>query len=279
MLKAIDKKGISNYNVHVQIALEEIMKTLLVLLDGMRPDGMLKCGNPYVRELLNRSAHTLSAQTVFPSVTLPCHFSLFLSVDPQRHGITTNTYTPQVRPIDGIFEQLHRCGKTSAFFYTWGELRDLSHPATIDHIDFRSGYTFGYEEAQLKLLSEAKAHIKESSPDFVFYYNGMPDEVGHKCGWMSDEYLDALNKGFDWLRELTDTAGEEYVTIVLADHGGHDRVHGTTQPEDMTIPVMICGKGIENGELTGVSIIDIAPTIAKILDIPAVPDWEGKSLV
>lgn len=255
------------------------MKVMLVLLDGMRPDGMKKCSNPYVDELLGKSAYTLNAETVFPSVTLPCHFSLFLSVKPDRHGTITNTYAPQVRPIDGIFEQLHKFDKTTAFFYTWGELRDLSHPDTIDHISFRSGHTFGYPEAQTELLFEAKEHLQKYSPDFLFYYNGLPDEVGHKSGWMSDEYLSAVNTGFDWLRELIECAGDEYITIVLADHGGHDRVHGTTNPEDMTIPMIITGKGIDNKEMSDVSILDVAPTVTKILGLPSVSDWEGRSLI
>lgn len=65
-----------------------------------------------------------------------------------------------------------------------------------------------------------------------------------------------------------------------ADHGGHDRTHGTDSPEDMTIPFIIKGKDFKAGEkLENVSIKDIAPTAAKLLDI--VPDqaWEGKSLV
>ena len=255
------------------------MKVLLVLLDGMRPDGMMNCNNSYVNELLNKSAYTLNAETVFPSVTLPCHFSLFLSVKPDRHGLITNTYVPQVRPIDGIFEQLHKFEKSTAFFYTWGELRDLSHPDTIDHICFRSGYRFGYPEAQGDLLCEAKEHLSKYSPDFLFYYNGLPDEIGHKFGWMGKEYLDAVNIGFDWLKELIECAGDEYVTIVLADHGGHDRVHGTTSLEDMTIPMVITGKGIEKREIMSASILDVAPTIAKILGVPAVSDWEGSPLV
>ena len=44
-----------------------------------------------------------------PSVTLPCHMSLFHSVDPDRHGITTNGYVPQVRPIKGMFDQFVDC--------------------------------------------------------------------------------------------------------------------------------------------------------------------------
>ena len=74
-------------------------KVVLILLDGMRPDAL--DGIPLVEELRKTASYTLDAETVFPSVTLPCHMSLFHSVDPSRHGILSNTYTPQVRPIDG----------------------------------------------------------------------------------------------------------------------------------------------------------------------------------
>ena len=106
-------------------------KIVLALVDGMRPDGMLNCGNAFAREFVNISAHSMEAQTVAPSVTLPCHMSLFHSVDPDRHGILTNTYVPQVRPVRGLFDQLDMFGKKCAFFYTWEELRDLSRP---DHL-------------------------------------------------------------------------------------------------------------------------------------------------
>ena len=33
-----------------------------------------------------------------------------------------------------------------------------------------------------------------------------------------------------------------------ADHGGHDRTHGTDSPEDMTIPFIIKGKNFKVGE-------------------------------
>ena len=105
-------------------------KVQLILVDGMRPDSLEACGNPYVKTLLENSLYTLDAKTVMPSVTLPCHMSLFHSVDPARHGITTNTYMPQVRPIDGLVERLKgkaKCG----MFYNWEELRDLTRPGSL----------------------------------------------------------------------------------------------------------------------------------------------------
>ena len=64
------------------------MKVLLILADGMRPDALANL--PQVEEMKKKAAYTLKADTVFPSVTLPCHMSLFHSVPPMRHGTTTN---------------------------------------------------------------------------------------------------------------------------------------------------------------------------------------------
>ena len=68
-------------------------KVILISIDGMRPDGLIKCNNPYVDELKKMASYTFDARTVFPSVTLPCHMSMFHSVPPERHGTTTNIYT------------------------------------------------------------------------------------------------------------------------------------------------------------------------------------------
>lgn len=92
------------------------MKVLLVLADGMRPDAMKNIDE--AKELMKKSAYTLDGKTVFPSITLPCHMSLFHSVDPMRHGTTTNIYTPQVRPINGLCEELKKMVKHVLSFMT-----------------------------------------------------------------------------------------------------------------------------------------------------------------
>ena len=51
-------------------------------------------------------------------------------------------------------------------------------------------------------------------------------------------------------------------------------------PEDMIIPFMAIGSCfLGKGELTGVSIKDIAPTIVSILGVPPDAEWEGKNLI
>ena len=87
------------------------MKVLLILSDGMRPDGL--DAHPAAARLMREGSYTLRARTVMPSVTLPCHMSLFHSVDPGRHGILTNTYVPQVRPVTGCL--LYTSGRKRCF--------------------------------------------------------------------------------------------------------------------------------------------------------------------
>jgi phosphopentomutase len=68
--------------------------------------------------------------------------------------------------------------------------------------------------------------------------------------------------------------------FITADHGGHDRTHGTEMPEDMTISMIAIGPDFAPGSsLDGANIKDIAPTVAKLLGVEPDEDWEGKSLL
>lgn len=251
-------------------------KVILVLADGMRPDALAACGNSYVNELLSKSIYTLRGTTVMPSVTLPCHMSLFHSVTPDRHGILTNTYVPQVRPVRGLFETLRAGGKKCAMFYNWDELRDLSRPEGLAYSLFVSGHVYPYAETNHRLTDECIRYVSSDIPDFVFLYLGLTDYSGHNFGWMGEDYLKAVSDSLDDIRRLADTLDDEYTLIVTADHGGHGRSHGSDCAEDMTIPVIFRNNAFTSSDAGDVNIIDIAPTVASMLGVPADPEWEGK---
>ena len=254
-------------------------KVILISIDGMRPDGLLQCGNPYVEVLKEKASYTLTARTVVPSVTLPCHMSLFHSVPPERHGTATNDYMPQVRPIKGLFEQLAGADKGCAMYYGWEPLRDVSRPGSLRAAEYINAYSFEYTDGML--TDRALRYIKAASPDFVFLYMVETDEKGgHDSGWMSEVYLDYISRAIDNVKRVIEETDGEYTVIVTADHGGHDRTHGTEAAEDMTIPMIFYGQQFTAGkELFGVSILDVAPTIAKIMGVKASVEWEGKSLL
>ncbi len=254
------------------------MKVILILVDGMRPDSITNVAT--AQKIIGKSACAMNAQTVYPSVTLPCHISLFHSVTPQRHGTTTNTYMPQVRPVNGLCEVLRQADKNCAIFYNWEEIRDVSRPNSLTHSCFYAGRRFGYKEAGEMLTDELIRYLKNNETDFTFLYFGYSDFSGHKYGWMSDEFMDSIHNCWDNIEKITDSLGDEYTYIITADHGGHDRTHGTDMPEDMLIPIIANGSSFKAGEtFDNANIMDIAPTVTKLLGVEPDEEWEGKSLI
>ena len=250
-------------------------KVILILVDGMRPDSLQTCGNAHEGRLLRTAVSSMEVRTVFPSVTLPCHISLFHSVPPQRHGILSNTYLPQVRPLPGLAEQLKAAGKKVAFFYNWEELRDLSRPGILAHSVFLS---LDLGNTDRKLTDRAVAYLKSDAPDFLFLYLGITDETGHRYGWMGKEYLNAVSAAWDCIADVCKAAGEDYSLLITADHGGHDRTHGSVDREDMTIPLIIQSR-VPTVIPPDATILDIAPTIAALMGVRPAPEWEGRSLL
>ena len=254
-------------------------KVILISIDGMRPDGFLGCKNPLVETLLRASTHSMTASSQDPAVTLPCHMSMFLSVPPERHGIITNTYVPPVRPVAGLFEVLKSAGAKSGMFYGWEELRDVSRPGSLDRAEYIEAYSA--ESTDTLLTDRAISYIQEERPDFVFLDLVETDtKGGHDAGWMTDTYLHYVSVAVDCAKKVVDEAGDDYTVIITADHGGHGRGHGADIPEDMIIPMLFIGRGFERGrEISNIGLLDIAPTIARIMgaDIPS--QWEGRPLI
>lgn len=253
-------------------------KVILILADGMRPDAMTACGHPFVKQMMEEATYAMDAQTVMPSVTLPCHMSLFHSVDPGRHGTTTNIHMPQVRPIDGLADVLGRAKRKCGFFYTWEELRDIARPGKWDAVEFLN--CSRYPNSNQLITPRAIRYIEEQSPDFVFLYLADTDNTGHAYGWMGAEYMQDAYDAMECVKQVYDRFGKDYTLIFLADHGGHDRTHGTNLPEDMNIPLFFMGNCFEKGRvLPEASIKDVAPTVAALLGVDPAEEWEGTSRV
>lgn len=254
-------------------------KAIVILVDGMASYAVKACKHPFISELLEDSMANLYSTTVMPSVTLPCHMSLFQSVPPQRHGILTNTYVPPVRPIDGLMDQLKKFDKVTGSFYNWEELRDLSRPGSINYSCYISQYTFS--DSDSLLTDRAIQFINKYTPDFVFLYLGETDETGHNYGWGSDEYNDKLYHAWDCIEKVYRTAKNTYNLIVTADHGGHDRGHGSQDLKDMQIPIVVSGVSAKeaSAKIKTASIMDIAPTVTAFLGVESNKYWQGQSLI
>jgi predicted AlkP superfamily pyrophosphatase or phosphodiesterase len=255
-------------------------KTILILIDGMRPDALQTAHTPTMDRIMQAGFYHLSAQTVMPSVTLPCHMSLFHSVTPARHGITSNTYTPMARPIRGLFDVLSQTGFSTASFYNWEPLRDLSLPGSLTASLLLNSERSPELATDQHLTALTVQWLRQHPMDFTFVYLGNTDTAGHQHGWMSAPYLQAIEAADACIAPLVDALGDEVNVFVTADHGGHEQHHGTDSPQDLTIPILGAGPAIPALEelTTPSSILDIAPTILALFGEKTPQEWAGKAL-
>ena len=249
---------------------------VFVMIDGLRPDALAVTQCPHLKSVIARGASTLRARSSFPPITLPCHTSIFHSVPSSRHGIVNNDWLPMSRPLPGLFEQIKAAGMRSAAFYNWEQLRDVSRPGSLTYSYYCD--TSHDPDGDDVTVDVAVRVLTRDPYDFAFVYMGNVDNAGHDYGWMSDGYLAQAERADRALGTLLAALPIETPLLLQADHGGHDKNHGQDIPEDMTIPWMAAGPGIRRGyTISGaVSLLDTAPTLARLLGIAPHAEWEGR---
>jgi len=256
-------------------------KLILTIFDGCRPDALALAHTPTTDRLWQTGAYTWTAQTVAPSFTLPTHMSMFRGVAPQKHGVLDNVYRPSAGAFPSVLDIARQNGRTTAMFYSWEQLRDLSAHGSLTVSYCRDGYvTAGVDHI---IAEQAARVIVSEQPDLAVVYLCESDLVGHKAGWMSPAYIKSIENMDNALGQLVEDLEQtgvlsHYTLLLLADHGGHGNTHGSDHPEDMTIPWIISGSGIKPGHAIAspVTITDTAATIAHVLGIPRPAPWDGQ---
>ncbi len=198
---------------------------------------------------------------------------------PDEHGVLSNRWTPSAMLAPSLIGVVHDAGYPTAAFYTWEELRDLTPPGKLDRTYYRSISHEAFDE----LCTTALTTIPQLKPTLSFVYLEATDALGHLHGWMSKPYLDGVNRVDGVIGSLMQTLQasgdlDETLIMVMADHGGHGRGHGTDLAEDMTVPWIVWGPGVRAGWQIEqeVRLMDVAPTLLYALGIPQPPEWRGQ---
>jgi len=250
-------------------------RVLILSIDGLRPDAILSAPMPNLFALMQTSAYTLDAQTVYRSVTLISHASMLGGVCPSKHGVNWNDYIPSRGYALGtnIFDLAHAAGLQTVMYVGKEKLIQLTEPSSVDI----------YHYINDRDLVIADTLINDFPEDFglLFVHFPLVDGMGHVYGWMSPEQLSVAYRADEALGNILaelDARGlrDETLIIITADHGGHDTTHGSSLPVDMTIPWIASGPGIVPGVLTTtVHTYDTAATAAYVLGLPIPPEWDG----
>src|SRR5262245_11745127 len=109
-------------------------RVLILSIDGLRPDIIALAPMPNLMTLMQSSAYSLNAQTVYPSVTLVSHASMLGGVCPSKHGVDWNDYLPERSFAIGtdLFDLAHAAGLQTVMYVGKKKLRQLTEPSSTD---------------------------------------------------------------------------------------------------------------------------------------------------
>jgi predicted AlkP superfamily pyrophosphatase or phosphodiesterase len=255
---------------------------LIISIDGLRADAIERYQPSVLTRLVQEGATARDARTVSPSRTLPAHTSMLTGVPPEVHGITWNEDRTAERgtvKAVTVFELAKAAGYTTALFVSKPKLKHLLKPGTLDYAAAPSGST---NLRATETVEAATRYIQRRRPNLVFVHIAEPDYAGHSVGWMSAAYGWAVRRADAAVGQLQAVAERAYGTggyslIITADHGGHDRTHGTNRVEDMRIPWIAWGAGVQPGVVAArVTTMDTGATVLWLLGIDIPVAWTGR---
>ncbi len=113
-------------------------RVLILSIDGLRPDAIQLAPMPTLTSLIYSGAYSLSAQTVFPSATLPAHTSMLSGLCPSKHGVDWNDYIPEngYAQVTDIFDLAHAAGLKTVMYVGKEKLRQVTEPSSTDIFEY-----------------------------------------------------------------------------------------------------------------------------------------------
>ncbi|PYQ09803.1 MAG: hypothetical protein DMF83_02280 [Acidobacteria bacterium] len=239
-------------------------QVVIVSVDGLRPDALLKSETANIQALAARGAYTWEARTIMPSNTLPSHVSMLTAYPPEVHRILWDEYLPARGrlTVPTLFTAVRAAGMRSVMFVGKNKFDYFKDTGAVDL------YQLGTGDDDVAALAAAEA---QSGFNLMFVHLPEVDISGHAKSWMSPGYLDRVAHADQAVGRLLAALPWWTTVILTADHGGGSRAnnHGSAAACDMTIPWVVSGPGTLRGYRlsTAVHTTDTAATAAYVLGV------------
>lgn len=236
---------------------------------------------PHLRQLTEQGTGTLNARADYDiTVTLPNHVSMITSrpilgeaghnwkgnTDPARDAtLHSNKGTYVASAFDVVHDNGLRTGlwATKTKFALFQISYDAEHgaPDTTGPDNGRNKLDqFTYRKSSTELTDDFISSMTNTPCHYAFVHFGEADGTGHKHGWGSAPYEQALitldaNLGRIMAMAQTDPNLKNRTTlIVTADHGGEGTGHSApSAPLNYTIPFYVWGCSVTPGDLYAVN--------------------------
>lgn len=211
---------------------QAVDKVLMVSIDALHPDALRENVAPGLHALRTAGQYTPHGRSVDPPKTLIAHTAMLTGLTPEQHGKRNNDWRSgevQVKHST-LFDDLKALGFGTAYYYAKPKLGYLATPAVDEHALIADGGTH-----------QAMKFLRQEGRRSVFLHVSGLEYAGTQSGWLSPDYLVELSYIDMMLEPLFAQVrqGGNYLIVVVSDHAGHDRTHGTRHPEDYKLPLLV----------------------------------------
>lgn len=284
--------GNANHNGQVSIPVEPTERVVIISVDGLRPDLLLRANAPRIRSLMQRGAYSMWARTTELSITLPSHTSMLTGVKPEYHRIVWNHHIENEYPVvPTIFEQAHLARDargqrlTTCMVAGKSKFMELNKPGSVDYCQVYDDW----DSSNLKVGTSAAEIIRKHKPSLTFVHLPDIDWTGHSTGWGSADQIKSIEEADHAVGMVLDALAEQGIiesTLIIfsADHGGQGWGHGPDDPRSRHIPWIIAGPGIKRdcdlaryGNLV-INTEDTFATACALMNIPMPRYLDGKPI-
>lgn len=264
---------------HPQVPERRVKHVVLIGLDAFGSRGFQKAKTPNINQMVAEGAIAPFARAVLPTNSSPNWTSMLTGADPLQHGVYDNDWEldnqrwpPVIATEKGVYPSLfnwikdQRPESNMHFFYGWKGLARLYDLEEVDKVF--------HANSGDEVFSEAVQAFFEETPDFLFIDIDEIDHYGHQDGHDSKAYFQSISHYDsligDFVGKLKE-AGlmEESLILITGDHGGIGKGHGGSSLDELEIPIILYGKGVQKGLVVEKPCYqyDVAPTLAYALGI------------
>ena len=264
-------------------------KALLIGIAGLRADSLQAVNTHSIDYLINHGAYSFEAQAGEHTWSGPGWSTILTGVGEAKHGVTDNSgdtfKNSQLDVYPSVFTHLatEKPSLKTASVVSWPEL---------DNYIIKDGWLKEYlpygQDEDIPVAGRAWEILSKQPVDFLFAYFMSVDMAGHNHGFSHEvpEHVDAIKKVDKYVGQFLraiqrrpDYGKENWLIMLISDHGGLGKTHGGTSPEEKTIPFVVYGRNVVKGKITPApSQVDAVPTLLHHLIVPVKSEWglDGK---
>ncbi len=235
-------------------------KVLFIGIDGCRSDALQQANAPNIHAFaaLPNSLSTYNAWCLGYTFSGPTWSSMMTGVWWNKHDVNSNSYTGSNFNQYPYFTTLAKQIRPELYCAEVCEWPPLIDDVYNDNFNLRLHTPDGQGPTT---VAAATPVLLKDSLDFAFVYFDQVDLAGHSTGFdpNNPSYMQAIANVdscvgvlLSVLRSRPDYANEDWVILMMTDHGGIGKGHGGNSVEERNIWWIANGDDLQRDSLTGV---------------------------